>query len=114
MDTTLLFTPLFVFLIFLLVSYLIYRLGGAMALKTKSQSAAKLSTYACGEEFEGGKLQQSFTLFHVAFIFTIIHIAALVIATIPNGDNALFGLIFIASVLISVAALVTSGGIRHA
>ena len=114
MDTTLFFTPLFAFLIFLLISYLIYLLGGALALKTKSQSAHKLSTYACGEEFDGGKIQQSFTLFHVAFIFTIIHIAALIIATIPNGDNALYGLIFIASILISVLALVSSGGVRHA
>lgn len=114
MEYTLLFTPLFVFLIFLAISAMIYWFGGALSLKTKKQSAAKLSTYACGEEFEGGKVQQSFTLFHVAFIFTIIHIAALIIATIPSGDNALFGLIFMASIAVSAIALITKGGARNA
>lgn len=112
MDHTLFFTPLFAFMVFLLISCLIYWVGGKLAPKPKHQSRHKLSTYACGEEFEGGKVQQSFTLFHVAFIFTIFHIAALIIVTIPEGDNALYGLIFIASLMVAAAALVTSGGER--
>lgn len=109
------FTPLFAFLIMLLVSYLIYWLGGKMALKTGFQSDHKLSTYACGEEVEGGKVQHSFTLFHVAFIFTIFHIAALIIATIPSGENAIFGLIFIAGLMLAAVALLTNkGGVKHA
>lgn len=114
MDHVLLFTPLFAFLVFLAVAYLIYRMGGAMGPKPKHQSRHKLSTYACGEEVEGGKVQQSFTLFHIAFIFTVFHIAAMIIATIPEGDNALYGLLFIIGLLIATAALVTTGGERHA
>jgi len=113
MDFRLFFTPLFAFLVFLLIAYLIYRFGGAIGPARKRQSRHKLSTYACGEEFEGGKVQQSFTLFHVAFIFTIFHIAAMIIATIPEGDNALYGLLFIIGLLIAAVALVTSGGESH-
>jgi len=112
-DIELLFTPILAFLVFLLISYLIYWVGGKMAPKWKPQSRHKLSTYACGEEVEGGKVQQSFTLFHIAFIFMIFHIAAMIIATIPFGDNAFYGLLFIASLLIAATALVTSGGEHH-
>ena len=115
MEWELFFTPLFAFLIFLFISYTIYWFGGKLALKAGEQSDHKLSTYACGEEVEGGKLQHSFTLFHVAFIFTIFHIAALIIATIPSGENALFGLIFIAGLMVAAFALITNkGGVKHA
>ncbi len=117
MDWQLLFTPLFVFLVFLFVSASIYWFGGKLALKGGPQSDHKLSTYACGEEVEGGKFQQSFTLFHVAFIFTIFHIAALIIVTMSNlaePENYLYGLLFVGGLVIAAAALITSGGVKHA
>ena len=115
MEWQYLFTPLFAFLVFVFISYAIYWLGGKMALKTEFQSDHKLSTYACGEEVEGGKAQQSFTLFHVAFIFTIFHIAAMILATIwIGGESILYALLFIAGFVAAAAALVTSGGAKHA
>lgn len=103
------FFPPLIFLIFLGVSYLIYRLGGALAPKV-AQSAGTLSSYACGEDSAGGKIPPSYRLFHVAFIFTVFHVAILLLALVPYSEDAIFALIFLAGLLVTAMALLSSGG----
>lgn len=113
MDLMMLASPLAVFFGFLFIAYVIYALGGALAAPSR-RSKAKLSSYACGEDIPGGKANVSYNFFQVAFIFTVLHVAVLMLVLIPATDNALFGLLFLGGALAAVAALVTSGGARDA
>jgi hypothetical protein len=98
--------PPIAFLIFLLIGYLIYRLSIALGPKS-SVTEGKLSTYACGEDIPGRKVQYGYHLFHFAFFFTVLHVAALVIATIPSGRMALLGIVYLLIALIAVVVLLT-------
>jgi len=103
MGQFLLYPPI-AFLIFLIIGYLVYRLSRALGPKP-SMEEGKLSTYACGEDIPGKKVQHSYHLFHFAFFFTVLHVAALVIATVPSGSIALIGIIYLLIALIAVVIL---------
>jgi len=102
------YTPLVVLGIFFLVSYSIYRIGAKYAPRVP-QSEEKLMAYASGEDLEGMKVTQSYNLFHVAFIFTIFHVAVLLLALIPNSADAIYALIFLGALVFSAFVLVTGG-----
>ncbi len=100
-------SPPVAFLIFLGFAGLAYALGKKMAPKL-NKVGGKLSTYACGEDIPGVKIQFGYRLFFfVALFFTIMHVAALVIATVPAGRIALFALFYLIIIFLSVLALVT-------
>jgi NADH-quinone oxidoreductase subunit A len=102
-----LISPPVAFLVFLVIGYLIYVLGGRMAPKLKKQGG-KLATYACGEDLPGVKLQFGYRLFFfIALFFTMMHVAALVIATIPSGKVVFFGIIYLLMIFLSIMALIT-------
>jgi len=105
MSQFLLWPPI-AFLVFLLVGYLVYRLTRALRPKAKMQED-KLSTYACGEDMPARKSEHHYRLFHFAFFFTVLHVAALVIATVPSGSIALVGIIYLLIALIAVVILLT-------
>ena len=100
-------TPFVGFFAFLAISYFIYRMGDVMAPKLKDQGA-KLSQYACGEDFPAKKVQVGYKLFfYAALFFTMMHVAALVIATIPGGNMAyaMLGIVYLLMITLSVVAL---------
>ena len=107
--TQVLFWPPVAFGIFFLIGYLIYRSGGAMGLKTKIEGG-KLTTYACGEDIPGQKVQPGYHLFHFAFFFTVLHVAALIIATVASGGIALLGILYLLITLVAVVILLTDRG----
>jgi NADH-quinone oxidoreductase subunit A len=73
-----------------------------------TDTGGKLTSYACGEDMPGTKIQFGYRLFFfVALFFTIMHVAALVIATAPAGKIALFAVLYLAVVFLSVLALIT-------
>jgi NADH-quinone oxidoreductase subunit A len=96
--------PVVAFVVFLIIGYLLYRLGGAICIKPKPEGG-KLESYACGENIPGAKLQQTYALFYIAFFFTILHVTALVIVLMPGGNIALIGIGYLIVMLISVAVL---------
>lgn len=96
--------PVIAFLIFLIMGYLLYKWGGVLGPKP-TRERGKLSTYACGEDIPRGKVRHSYHLFHFAFFFTVLHVAALVIATVPSGSMALLGIIYLAIAIIAVIIL---------
>ncbi|MGB9835318.1 MAG: hypothetical protein ACPLRX_01100 [Candidatus Saccharicenans sp.] len=102
-----LLSPPIAFFFFLLFAYLLYALGNSMAPKLK-KTPGKLSTYACGEDLPGVKVQFGFRLFYLfALFFTIMHVAALVIATVPAGKIVFFAIIYLAMIFLSIMALVS-------
>ncbi len=105
-----LLTPLAILGIFLLIAYIIFKIGGKLAPKT-TQSHDKLMGYASGENIEGMKITQSYSLFQVAFIFTIFHVAILLLALVPNSEDAIYAMVFLGALAISAWALVTGGDV---
>lgn len=107
-DPNMLLTPLAGFVLFGAVAYGLYRLGDVVAPKLKDEGG-KLAPYACGEDVPAQKFQLSYKLFfYAALFFTMMHVAALVIATIPGGSLALAlaGLFYLLMILLSIYALI--------
>jgi NADH:ubiquinone oxidoreductase subunit 3 (subunit A) len=103
-----LFYPIGTFLIVLLIVYMFYLIAGTLGPKhTKAQY--KLKSYACGEDYPGGRLPQSYNFFHVAFFFTVLHVGALVIATAPQSPAALLGCLLIGTMAITAFMLFVGG-----
>jgi NADH-quinone oxidoreductase subunit A len=102
-----LISPPVAFVLFLAAALLLYRLGRRMAPKM-NKVGGKLTSYACGEDMPGTKIQFGYRMFFfVALFFTIMHVAALVLATVPAGKIVLFAALYLAVIFLSIMALVT-------
>ena len=103
-----LLTPLAGFIFFAAVAYGLYRFGDVLAPKLKDVGG-KLEPYACGETVKAQRFQVGYRLFfYAALFFTMMHVAAMVIATIPGGFPvlALLGVFYLAMISLAIAALV--------
>lgn len=101
-----LFYPPIAFFIFLIIGYLIYRLSKALRPKSTLEDG-KLATYACGENIPGRKVKHGYHFFRFAFLFTILHIAVLIVATVPKGAIAMLGIAYLIVILLTVIVLLT-------
>ena len=103
-----LLSPPIVFIIAFGIGLLIYWLGRSMAPRT-NMTAAKGTPYACGEDAPMVKAQISYKMFFsLAIFFTVMHVAALVITTLPGGGfSAILGVSYLAIIILSIFALVT-------
>jgi hypothetical protein len=107
-DLNMLLTPMAGFVLFGAAAYGLYRLGDLVAPKLKDVGG-KLTQYACGEDLPAQKFQLSYKLFfYAALFFTMMHVAALVVATIPAGIPvlAVAGLVYLAMIVLSITALI--------
>ncbi len=103
----LLISPPVAFLIFLACSALLYWAGGRLAPRFK-KVGDKLTSYACGEDMSENKMKIDYRMFfYIALFFTIMHVAVLVVATVPPGVLALLGVFYLTMIFLSVMALVT-------
>jgi NADH:ubiquinone oxidoreductase subunit 3 (subunit A) len=102
----LLFPPV-AFSIFLLVGLLLLFLGSLLAAKENSNGKGKKTQYACGEDIPAKKVQPDYAIFFpFALFFTIIHVTALILSTLPVGNIAFMGIIYMVGVAISLFTLV--------
>jgi NADH-quinone oxidoreductase subunit A len=100
-------SPPVAFVLFLGLAALLYVLGKRMAPKL-TKVGGKLTTYACGEDIPGTKVQFGYRLFFfIALFFTIMHVSALMIATVPAGKIALFAVVYLAVIFLAILALIT-------
>ena len=102
-----LLSPPIVFAVALGIGLLLYWLGRAMAPKT-NMTPGKATSYACGEDAPMQKAQVGYRLFYsLAIFFTVMHVAALVVTTLPSGPIAMLGIVYLAIIMLAVFALVT-------
>jgi NADH:ubiquinone oxidoreductase subunit 3 (subunit A) len=102
-----LISPPLTFLIFLACSIGLYWIGGRLAPRFKDVGG-KLTAYACGEDMPDNKMKIDYRMFfYIALFFTIMHVAVLVVATVPPGAMALLGVVYLSIIFLSVMALVT-------
>lgn len=101
-----LFPPV-AFCIFLAVGGLIELFGSWLAAKGKT-SEGKKTQYACGEDVPAQRIQPDYSdFFPFALFFSIIHVTALIMATLPSGNIALMGILYLAGVAISLYTLMS-------
>lgn len=102
----LLFPPV-AFSIFLVIGGLIELCGKWLAAKGKT-SGGKQSQYACGEDVPAQRVQPDYSdFFPFALFFSIIHVTALIMATLPSGNIALMGILYLTGVAISLYTLMS-------
>lgn len=105
MELNLLLSPPFAFVIFVLVGLGFYGLGRLMA-GVPVMEPGKDEPYACGEEYDSDRTKFGYARFWVAALFfTIMHVAALVIATVPAGTSAFKALIYLGAIAVSILLL---------
>ncbi len=73
-------SPLFVFALTLAVAWLLYALGGKMAPRF-APVGGKAKAYTGGEDIPGKKQHVSYQFYHLALIFTVLHVTTVVVAT---------------------------------
>jgi len=88
-----LLTPPVAFAILLVFAFVCYLLSGTLAFRPGKDVPGKRKLYACGEDLPIRRVQPDYRqFFPFAFFFTIMHVVALVLASIPAGDLASHGL----------------------
>lgn len=105
-KSNILISPPVAFVVILFVLTLLYIFAGKLSAKGK-KSKDKISTYACGEDIPGFKFQFGYELFFVfGLFFTIIHVAVLVIATLPSvSPYIFFGIFYLGAIFLSVIGM---------
>lgn len=84
MDARLLFIPPLAFIIITATIALCSFLSSRCSFKKEEVSDDAKKAYACGEDFSDHLIQPDYSqFFPFAFFFTILHVVALVIATVP-------------------------------
>jgi len=94
--------------VFLALAYGLYRLGGAIAPKGE-HSVNKMLPYTGGEQpMPMPEMLTYHAYFRLALLFSILHVAALVLSTVPR-DPASYRMAMIYLVGIGVSVLVLTG-----
>jgi hypothetical protein len=85
MPEKLLLNPPVAFLAILAASLLLTQAFKRLSFKRKvGEKGAEMQAYSCGEDFKGHMIQPDYSqFFPFAFFFTILHVVALMIATVP-------------------------------
>lgn len=99
-------SPPVAFGIFILVGLLLYLFGRRLAPKF-NPVGGKTTPYACGEDIPMHKVQVSYRLFfHIAIFFTVMHVAALMVATLPKGWVGILGISYLVIIALAIFTLV--------
>ncbi len=107
MDKMLLSPPV-AFLIMLGVTILLASALSKLSLKPKKHGEGEGKSYACGEDVPTNLMQPDYSqFFPFAFFFTVLHVVALMIATVPieTMESFAIAVIYIAGALVGMAIL---------
>jgi len=108
MTSGLLLTPPIVFILILIAALCVGYLLSKLALKPKKVPEGLTKEYACGEDLPTAMIQPDYSQFYpFAFYFTILHVAALMIATVPMAtiETSLIAVVYILGAIIGLFVL---------
>jgi NADH:ubiquinone oxidoreductase subunit 3 (subunit A) len=99
-------SPPFALTVFMALAYGLYRLGGKIAARGKNDPG-KHQPYACGEDLGLSQVKLTYhAFFKLALMFGILHLASLVIATLPaSGTSRRLATLYLVGIGISVLVL---------
>ena len=103
-----LLVPPIAFIVVLLLSMLLSKVSKALEFHDNSAPGGKYKSYACGENVDSPRVQPGYEqFFPFAFFFTILHVAALTITTVPVGTAGTYtmAVIYIVGVVIGLVVL---------
>ena len=92
--------------VFLALTYGLYRLGGALAARGE-EHLAKYQPYACGEDLLPPEAQLAYhAFFQLALMFSLMHLTAMVISTLPpGGEHHRIASVYLLGIIVSVLVL---------
>ena len=92
--------------VFLALVYGLYRLSGRLAARGE-EHPGKHQSYACGEDLLPPEAQLDYhAFFQLALMFALLHLAALVISTLPTGSEShRVALGYLLGIIVSVLVL---------
>ena len=103
--TSLLYHPGVVFALCFVCTWLVYLVGKSMSAVGEA-SVGKCRAYACGEDIEGD-ITPSYNWFHIAFVFTLLDIAVLMVATMPPNVHLGLGVTWVVAAGFAIVTLLT-------
>lgn len=96
------------FVVLLIAAALLLAFFSRCAVGTKGLSPDACKGYSCGEDFKGHLIQPDYSqFFSFALFFTILHVVALMIATVPVETKEIFVLagIYLVGAIVGLAVL---------
>jgi NADH:ubiquinone oxidoreductase subunit 3 (subunit A) len=95
--------------VYLTLAYLLYRVGGWIGARGKEEPG-KHEPYACGEALAPPDAQLDYhSFFHLALMFGILHLAALVLSTLPaQSASHRLATVYLVGIGVSVFVLTRS------
>lgn len=108
METKLLLLPPIAFLVIFFSMIGLERLVSLLAFKNEKKSEGTGASYACGEDFHQATVQPDYSqFFPFAFFFTVLHVFALVMGTVPfeTLETLMIAFIYIIGAVIGLTAL---------
>ena len=88
-----LLSPPVAFAIFLALIFAISKVCSLCAAERREKLTGGEKGYACGEDFHDNMIQPDYSqFFPFAFFFTILHVVALMVATVPYGNKSIFAI----------------------
>ena len=106
-----LLSPPVAFAVLLLAVFLIYLWSKGLAFKPAKDAPGKKKLYACGEDLPINRVSPDYSqFFPFAFFFTIMHVVALVLTTIPTGEVGAhgMGLVYVLGAIVALVILFRS------
>lgn len=108
MSNELLLSPPVAFVAIMLAALFCAYVLSKLALKPKKIPAGLTKEYSCGEDIKTHMIQPDYTqFFPFAFYFTILHVVALMIATVPMAtmQTSLIAVIYILGAIVGLFVL---------
>lgn len=100
--------PPIAFIIVLVAASGLSALLGRLQFHVKNRAAGTTKPYACGEESPDVMVQPDYSqFFPFAYFFTILHVAALILATVPRGvvEVSTIAVVYVAGIAIGLCVL---------